>query len=187
MVNKNLFHLLDTHKSDKKESNKTKSDDKKGTTEDYVKFFTLFLIASIISTIGMYAQLKFPKAGIIKVTSIALIFCVVNWYFMTWAISIRTEKKLFTPTQVTMLLIIVQWVLLLILDYFYLKQGITRSDLIAFPILLFAFLISGKNIISKMFQCKTDSKKKEKDSSSKKHTKKGLKKSKIHNLKHLHL
>lgn len=123
---------------------------KKGTSEDYMKFFSLFLLSSTISIIGMYAQLKFPKAGIFKITGIALIFCVVNWYFMTWAVEIRTDKNLLTPTQVTMFLIIVQWTLLLILNHFYLKQKVTRSDFIAFPILLFAFGVSGGHLVSKL-------------------------------------
>ena len=130
--------------------NKKASPEKKGDMKDYGTFFILFLTASTISIIGMYAQLKFPKASILKILPIALIFCVVNWYFMTWAIQIRTKKNLFTPTQVTMLLIIVQWTLLLILNHFYLKQKITRSDLVAFPILLFAFSVSGGHLVSRM-------------------------------------
>ena len=139
--------------TDKKVNHSEKKDHKqvkKGTAEDYMKFFSLFLLASTISIIGMYAQLKFPKAGIFKITGIALIFCVVNWYFMTWAVEIRTDKNLLTPTQVTMFLIIVQWTLLLILNHFYLKQKVTRSDFIAFPILLFAFGISGGHLVSKL-------------------------------------
>ena len=62
----------------------------------------------------------------------------------------RTNKNLLTPTQVTMLLIIVQWSLLLILNHFYLKQKVTRSDLITFPILLFAFGVSGGHLVSKL-------------------------------------
>ena len=120
------------------------------TVQDYRNFLILFILAVTISIIGMYAQLKFPKAGIIKVTGIALIFCVVDWYFMTWAVEIRTKKDLLTPSQVTMLLIIVQWIILLILNHFYLKQKITRSDIVAFFILFAAFAISGGQLASRL-------------------------------------
>ena len=127
-----------------------KKDSSTKTTEDYLKFFGLFLTASVISITGMYFHLKFPKMSLSKVLMIAIPFCIVNWYFMAWAIDIQTKKKLLTPTQDTMLLIIVQWTLILLLNHFFLDKKATRSDMVAFPILLFAFMISGKHLVSKV-------------------------------------
>ena len=127
-----------------------KKESHKGTTKDYLKFLGLFLLASAISITGMYFHLKYPKMGLMKVLAIAMVFCVVNWYFMAWAISIQTKYELLTPTQDTMLLIIVQWVFLLLLNHFFLDKKTTRSDMIAFPILLFAFAISGLHLVSKV-------------------------------------
>ena len=116
----------------------------------YAKFLALWLTATTVSITGMYAHLKFPKATLIKLLAIALPFCWVDWYFMTWAIELQHTYRLFTPTQDTMLLIATQFTLLLILNHVYLKQKVTRSDLIALPIILLGMYVSGANIVSKL-------------------------------------
>lgn len=116
----------------------------------YAKFLALWLTATTVSITGMYAHLKFPKASLIKVLAIALPFCWVDWYFMTWAIELQHTYRLFTPTQDTMMLIASQFTLLLILNHVYLKQKVTRSDLIALPIILFGMYVSGAKVVSKL-------------------------------------
>ncbi len=132
-----------SHKSSEK-----KKGHKKTTWKTWVKFMTVWITGSIISVTGMYAHLKFPKAGLLKVLAIALPFCWVDWYFTTWAIQIQHQHKLLTPTQDTMLLIAVQFSILLVLNRLYLKQPVTRSDLVALPIILAGMYISGKHVIS---------------------------------------
>ena len=136
---------------------------KKTTWRTWAKFMTVWLIGSVISIIGMYAHLKFPKAGLLKVLAIALPFCWVDWYFTTWAIQIQHEHKLLTPTQDTMLLIAVQFTLLLLLNRLYLKQPVTRSDIVALPIILVGMYISGKHVISHALGWKVPHKRKAKE------------------------
>ena len=78
----------------------------------------------------------------------ALPFAWVEWIFMTFAINIGHKYKLITPTQNTFMLIILQFTLVLLINHFYLKQKIYRSDIIAFIILLFAYCISFFNLFS---------------------------------------
>ena len=125
----------------------------------YAKFMALWLTAITISITGMYAHLKFPKASMMKVLAIALPFCWVDWYFMTWAIQLQHKHRLFTPTQDTMLLIASQFTVLLILNHVYLKQKVSRSDLIALPIILFGMYVSGSQLISKLLGWKVPAQK----------------------------
>jgi hypothetical protein len=53
-----------------------------------------------------------------------------------------------TPTQDTFLLIILQFTLVLLINQFYLKQKIYRSDIIAFLILLVGYFVSFFHLLS---------------------------------------
>ena len=64
---------------------------------------------------------------------------------------IGDKYELVTPTQDTFLLIIIQFGLILLINKFYLKQQTSRSDIIAFFIILFGFFVSFSHLISKMF------------------------------------
>jgi hypothetical protein len=69
---------------------------------------------------------------------------------MTFVIMIGDKYELVTPTQDTFLLIILQFCLILIINRFYLKQPISRSDIIAFFIILAGFFVSFIHIVSKV-------------------------------------
>jgi uncharacterized protein (DUF486 family) len=116
----------------------------------YVKFFGLWLTSTIISIIGMYAHLKYPNQPLIQALSMALPFAWVDWFFMTMAMDINNKYKIMNPTQDIMFLIIAQYTILLILNRFYLKQKVTVSDLVAWPIMLLGFAVSGFHIVSKL-------------------------------------
>ena len=78
----------------------------------------------------------------------AIPFAWADWFFMSWAVDIGDKYKLVTPTQDTFLLIIAQFTLILIINKFYLKQPVTRSDFIAFALVIFAYFVSAKRIVS---------------------------------------
>jgi hypothetical protein len=60
------------------------------------------------------------------------------------------KYELVTPTQDTFLLIIIQFCLILLINKFYLKKQTTRSDIIAFFIILFGFFVSFSHLVSKI-------------------------------------
>jgi hypothetical protein len=61
------------------------------------------------------------------------------------------EYDLVTPTQDTFLLIIIQFCLILLINQYYLKKEVYRSDIIAFFIILIGFFISFLHLVSKAF------------------------------------
>ena len=70
---------------------------------------------------------------------------------MPFVIKLGNKYELVTPTQDIFLLIIIQFSLVLIINHFYLKQDIFRSDYIGFFLILAGFFVSFNNVISKMF------------------------------------
>lgn len=116
----------------------------------YVVFILLFLIATSISTWGMYFTLKFPNMGNIEAFKKAIPFAWVDWMFQSAAVYVGDRYKLVTPTQDTLLLIIVQFTVVLVMNHFYLKQKVTRSDIACFFIILVAFYISFSHAVSKL-------------------------------------
>jgi hypothetical protein len=71
---------------------------------------------------------------------------------MTFTVMVGDKYELVTPTQDTFLLIIIQFCLILLINKFYLKQKVTRSDIIAFFIILIGFFVSFLHVISKLFK-----------------------------------
>ena len=117
---------------------------------EYVKFFGLWITSTIISITGMYAHLKYPKLTMLQALAMAIPFAWVDWFFMTMAMNINNKYKILTPTQDTMFLIISQYTILLILNHVFLKQKVSNSDLVAWPIMLVGFAVSGFHLISKV-------------------------------------
>lgn len=115
----------------------------------YAQYLALFLTATVISMWGQFFTLKFPNLTMVQSFMKAIPFAWADWFFMSWAINIGDKYKLVTPTQDTFLLIISQFSLILLINKFYLKQPVTRSDLIAFSLVIFAYFVSAKRIVSK--------------------------------------
>ncbi|MDC1321026.1 hypothetical protein N8261_03605 [Flavobacteriaceae bacterium] len=87
----------------------------------------------------------------VKAFFMAIPFAWLDWFFMTIAIGLGHKHKLVTETQDTFLLIITQFTVILLINYFFLKQTLSKSDIVAFFIILIAFGISFENLISKAF------------------------------------
>jgi hypothetical protein len=81
----------------------------------------------------------------------AIPFAWLDWVVMTFTVMVGHKYELVTPTQDTFLLIIIQFCLILIINQFYLKQKVSRSDIVAFFIILFGFFVSFLHLVSKMF------------------------------------
>ena len=118
----------------------------------YVLFIFLFIVAQSLSMWGQFVTLPFKNLSMWEAYKMAIPFAWMDWLVMTFVIMIGDKYELVTPTQDTFLLIILQFCLILIINRFYLKQKISRSDIIAFFIILAGFLVSFVHIVSKLFK-----------------------------------
>jgi len=116
----------------------------------YVQFLAAFFAAQMTSMWGQYFTLKYPKMGQIEAFLRAIPFAWIDWFFMTIAVGIGDKHKLVTPTQDTFLLIIIQFSTILLINTFFLKQPLSRSDIITFAVILVGFYISFNGTVSKL-------------------------------------
>jgi hypothetical protein len=97
---------------------------------------------------GQYVTLPYKNITMWEAYKMAIPFAWVSWLFMTFTIMIGHKYKLVTPTQNIFLLIIIQFCLIIVINQIYLKQKFTKSDLIAFLIILFGFFVSFLHLVS---------------------------------------
>ena len=117
----------------------------------YALFLFLSVLAQSFSIWGQYVTLPFTNLSAWNAFKMAIPFAWLDWLIMPFAIKLGNDYELVTPTQDIFLLIIIQFSLVLIINHFYLKQDIFRSDYIGFFIILAGFFVSFNNVISKMF------------------------------------
>jgi len=117
----------------------------------YIEFLAYFIIAQSVSMWGQFYTLKYPDLTMFKAWLMAMPFAWLDWFFMTIAVGLGHKHKLVTETQDTFLLIITQFTVILIINHFFLKQKLSKSDIIAFFVILLAFAISFLNLVSNAF------------------------------------
>jgi Na+-transporting methylmalonyl-CoA/oxaloacetate decarboxylase gamma subunit len=116
----------------------------------YFSYLLLFITGQSFSMWGQYVTLPYKHLTYWQGFSMAIKYAWIDWFFMTFAIDIGHRYNLVTPTQNTFLLIILQFSLVLLINQFYLKQKVYRSDIVAFVLLLIGYIISFFNVVSKM-------------------------------------
>jgi hypothetical protein len=116
----------------------------------YGAFLLMFILAQASSMWGQFFTLKFPNMGMVEAFLRAIPFAWLDWFFMSIAVFIGDRYKLVTPTQDTFLLIIIQFISILVINAFWLKQALTKSDIACFFIILLGFYISFTQAVSKM-------------------------------------
>jgi hypothetical protein len=117
----------------------------------YILFLCLFVVAQSCSMWGQFVTLPYKNLTMWEAYKMSIPFAWLDWIFMTFTISIGHTYNLVTPTQDTFLLIIIQFCLILLINQYYLKQTVTRSDIIAFFIILFGFFVSFLHLVSVLF------------------------------------
>ncbi len=117
----------------------------------YALCLFLFILAQSLSMWGQFVTLPYQNLSMWEAYKMAIPFAWLDWIFMTFTVMVGDKYDLVTPTQDTFLLIIIQFCLILIINQFYLKQKVTRSDIIAFFIILFGFFVSFLHLVSKLF------------------------------------
>lgn len=117
----------------------------------YILFLALFILGQGLSMWGQFFTLPYKDLTMWQAYKMAIPFAWLDWFVMTFTVMVGDKYDLVTPTQDTFLLIIIQFCLILIINHFYLKENVSRSDIIAFGIILLGFFVSFLHIISKLF------------------------------------
>lgn len=115
----------------------------------YVLYYILFATGQALSMWGQYVTLPYTNLTYWQAFSMAIPFAWSNWLFTTFAIDIGHTYDIASPTQDTFLLIVLQFSYLLIINRFYLKKHITKSDIYAFFIILIGYAVSLFQLVSK--------------------------------------
>lgn len=116
----------------------------------YLLFFGLFILGQSLSMWGQFVTLPYKNLSMWEAYKMAIPFAWMDWFVMTFAIMIGDKYDIVTPTQDTFLLIIIQFILVLFINHFYLKQAVFRSDIAAFFIILVGFFISFLHGVSRV-------------------------------------
>ena len=116
----------------------------------YVLFLGLFILAQSLSMWGQFVTLPYKNLTMWQAYKMAIPFAWMDWVVMTFVVMVGDKYQLVTPTQDTFLLIIIQFCLILLINQYYLKQKVSRSDIIAFFIILLGFFVSFLHLVSKM-------------------------------------
>ena len=114
----------------------------------YIQYLASFIISQSFSMWGQFYTLKYPNISMFKAFLMAIPFAWLDWFFMTIAVGLGHKHKLVTETQDIFLLIITQFTVILLINYFFLKQKLSKSDIVAFVVILVAFAISFLNLVS---------------------------------------
>ena len=117
----------------------------------YALFLFLFITAQSLSMWGQFVTLPYKNLSMWQAYKMAIPFAWLDWLFMTFTVMVGDKYNLVTPTQDTFLLIIIQFSLILVINHFYLKQTVNKSDIAAFFIILLGFFVSFLHIVSKIF------------------------------------
>jgi len=133
---------------------------------NYLIFFVLFIIGQSLTMIGSFISLPYKNLTIWQALKMSLPFVWLDWIFLTYAILILHKNSLLTNTQFLFTLIVFQFGAALLINKFYLKQTINKSDYVAITLLIVAYIISEFHLFSKFFnlpipEVKSSSSKKE--------------------------
>lgn len=116
----------------------------------YIMYAILFITGQSAAMWGLFSTLHYKTLTMWQAYKMAIPFAWLDWIFMTLAINVGDKYDLVSPTQDIFVLIIVQFTLILIINKYYLKQDVFRSDIIAFFIILVGFCVSFFHIVSKI-------------------------------------
>ena len=135
-------------------------------------YWGLMILASIVSTWGTFVSLPYEHLGQWEAIKMALPFAWVDWIFLTIAINIGHKHSLATPIQMKFGITMLKFFLIMMFTKYYLKSDISRSDVVGFIIVFFAFLLNefhgmsillGRKSLDDIKKGKDDGKEKEKE------------------------
>jgi hypothetical protein len=119
----------------------------------YIKYYVLFIIGQTFAILTAFITLPYEDLTIWESYKMAIPYAWAGWIFTTKAIEIsHSNNDLFTPNQILFSLILIQFVLIIAFNYYYLGKIATRSDIISFILIFFAYIISSYGIITKILK-----------------------------------
>jgi len=118
----------------------------------YMMFYILFVIGQSLVVFGSFISLPYKNLSLWDGIKMSLPFVWIDWIFMTFAIILWHKYSLLTNLQLFFTLVVFQFAVTLIITKVYLKQNVTYSDIFAFFLLIFAYIISEFHLFSKIFK-----------------------------------
>jgi hypothetical protein len=108
-------------------------------------FLMLFIISQFLSVAAVFVTLPYPKLSMWEAYKMAVPFSWLAWIPLTYALSINTLGA----NQTIFLLIVVQFAVIVVANFFYLGKTVSVSEMAAFALLLLAYWISNDSLISR--------------------------------------
>ena len=119
---------------------------------NYVIFFILFIIGQSLTIFGSFVSLPYKNLTVWEAIKMSLPFVWLDWLFLTYAVLLLHKHSLLTNTQFLFTIIVFQFGAALLVNKFYLKQTINKSDYVAIGLLVIAYIISEFHLFSKFFK-----------------------------------
>jgi len=116
-----------------------------------IYYFLSFLLGQAFTVWGQFYTLKYTTISTLEAFFLAIPFAWISWFFMTIAIGLGAQYNIVSPFQDKIILIIMQFILVTLLDVYWLKKKIHRSDIVTFFIIIIGFYISLTKFITKNF------------------------------------
>ena len=110
----------------------------------YIKYFLTFFAGQAFNIWGQFFTLKYNNISMFQAYIRAIPFAWVSWFFMTIAIGLGDKHTIVTPFQDVLVLIIMQFVVTIMVNKYWLNKNISRSDILAFIIIVFGLYVSFK-------------------------------------------
>ena len=114
-------------------------------------YLILFFIAQCFSMWGQYFILKYKNISMWEAYKIAIPFAWIAWIIMSYVVHIGNLYVKVAPQFNMMLLIIFQYIIIYVINDKYLMQPSSRSDIICFIIIVFAYVSSYYHVVSKIY------------------------------------
>jgi uncharacterized protein (DUF486 family) len=111
-------------------------------------YFALLVISQILSVYCAFVSLPYPNLSYWNSYQMVIPYSWGSWVFMTKAIEISNKYHIFDRNKMFFLLIITQFIIVMLFNYFYLKKPIKRSEVIGFLVLLMGFVFAQFNLFS---------------------------------------
>ena len=109
---------------------------------NHIKYFLTFFLGQAFNIWGQFFTLKYNNISMFQAYIRAIPFAWVSWFFMTIAIGLGDKHTIVTPFQDVLVLIIMQFVVTIMVNKYWLNKNISRSDIYFLFIIniLFSFI-----------------------------------------------
>jgi len=120
-------------------------------TIEFFEFFVLYTISNFLIIVSSYITVPYKNLTRWEILKMAVPFAMLARVFQTQAMNIENTYKLLGANSVVFLLIVSQFFFTILANYFYLNEPVTISEIVAFALLLFAYVVNGYNLVSRFF------------------------------------